>query len=165
MLGRIGSCYGRVTDKQPENYRILGPLSVLFPNARFLYCRRHPVDNALSLFMTYFASPPSYASDPGDIVFAYREHQRLMSHWLNVIPADRLLVVDYEEMVERFEVTARTIVGFCGLEWEEACLHPESNSRAVRTASQWQVRQPIYNSSLGRWKNYEPWLGEFRELL
>ena len=165
VLDRTNASRRFVTDKQPENFRVLGLLHLLYPNARFIFCRRLPVDNALSLYMTYFSQPPSYASDPGDIVFAYAEHKRLMDYWKSQIPSDRLLEVDYTSLVQDFESETRMLLAFCDLAWESSCLSPEANPRVVRTASQWQVRQPVYQSSVDRWKHYEPYLGEFRALL
>jgi hypothetical protein len=82
-----------------------------------------------------------------------------------VLPADRFFEVDYEAVTAAPEPLARRMIAFCGLDWDEACLRPQDNERAVRTASLWQVRQPIYRSSTERWRRYEPWLGALRELL
>jgi Sulfotransferase family len=98
-------------------------------------------------------------------VFCYRQYQRLMKHWREVLRGDRFLEVDYEELVADSETGARQLIGFCGLEWEDACLCPERNERRILTASSWQARQPIYRTSVERWRRYEPWLGELRELL
>ena len=88
-----------------------------------------------------------------------------MEHWRAVLPADRLLDVDYEEATAEPEATARRLVAFCGLEWDDACLRPEQNPDAVKTANKWQARQPVYRTSVDRWRKYEPWLGELRGLL
>lgn len=154
----------RVTDKMPINYLFLGAIHMLFPNARVVFCRRHPVDTSLSIFMTRIM-PPEFSNDRGNIVFCYREHERIMAHWQAVLPADRLLEVRYEQMVLDQEQTSRRLIEFCGLPWDDACLRPEKNDRKVMTPSLWQARQPVYRTSLDRWKNYEPWLNEFRELL
>ena len=106
-----------------------------------------------------------YVHSRSDLAFYYREFDRLMSHWRAVIPADRLIEVQYEDLLEDRETATRRLIEFCGLEWDEACLHPEANRRAVKTASMWQVRQPVYATSRDRWRRYEPWLGELRELL
>jgi len=98
-------------------------------------------------------------------VIGYREHERLLAHWQAVIPGDRLIVVRYEDLVENPEPEIHRLIAFAGLEWEEQCFHPEDNKRAVTTASRWQVRQPIYKSSRERWRNYEPYLGPFADLL
>jgi hypothetical protein len=88
-----------------------------------------------------------------------------MKHWRAVLPPDRFLEVDYEDLVDNREATTRRMIEFIGVEWNEACLRPEDNERVVRTPSVWQVRQPVYNTSVDRWREYEPYLGEFRELL
>ncbi len=167
LLRSIAPGKKRVTDKMPLNFSSLGPIHMLFPNARILHCRRHPVDTCLSLLMNTLSLPvaPPYLFEPEDTVFVYKEYLRLMEHWREMLPADRFLEVDYEEVVSDKEAMTRKIIAFCGLEWDDACLHHERNTRTVDTPSKWQVRQPIYSSSIARWKNYEPWLGPLRELL
>jgi len=157
----------RVTDKMPLNFSLLGPIHMLFPNARILHCRRHPVDTCLSLLMNTLSlpEPPLCLLEPADTVFAYKEYLRLMEHWREVLPADRFLEVDYEDVVSDKDAMTRKIIAFCGLEWDSACLHHELNERTVDTPSKWQVRQPIFSSSVARWKKYVPWLGPLRELL
>lgn len=165
ILEKIDASALRVTDKMPHNYRVLGRIHAVFPNARIIHCRRHPVDTCLSIWVTPFHHAFGYSNDRSNIVFAYREYQRLMAHWRCVLPTNRFLEIEYEDLVSNRESVVRQIVSFCGLEWDDACLHHECNHAGVQTASLWQVRQPIYESSVGRWRNYEPWLREFRELL
>jgi hypothetical protein len=87
-----------------------------------------------------------------------------MAHWRAVLPADRFLELDYETLVGDPEPVIRRALEFCDLGWEEACLRPELSTRAISTASLWQARQPIFKGSVGRWRRYEPWLGELRTL-
>ncbi len=87
-----------------------------------------------------------------------------MAHWRMVVPPERMLEIDYETIVADRESATRQLIAFCGLDWDAACLRYEANPNAVRTASQWQVRQPIYASSVGRWRRFAPWLGALREL-
>jgi hypothetical protein len=94
----------------------------------------------------------------------YRQYLLLMQHWQKVLPPARLHHIDYEQMVADREVEVRKLLEFCGLEWDEGCLHHESRGGAVVTPSTWQVRQPIYNSSVGRWRNYAAWLPQFGQL-
>jgi tetratricopeptide (TPR) repeat protein len=155
----------RVTDKMPQNYMALGLIHTAFPNARIIHCRRNPIDNCLSIYFTHLRFSPDFAHKPENIVFVYREYQRLMAHWRSVLPPDRFIEVDYEAIVADREPIVRKLVDFVGLEWDDACLHHEENDRLVRTPSLWQARQPIYKTSSERWRNYEPWLGEFRSLL
>ena len=141
----------------------LGLIHRILPNATLIHCRRHPVDTALSIFTTNFDY--EYAADRGDLVFFFRQYQRLMAHWRQVLPPDRLIDVDYEALVADPEPQARRLIAACGLDWDDACLEPHRNTRKITTASLWQARQPIYRTSVERWRRYEQWLGEFRELL
>jgi tetratricopeptide (TPR) repeat protein len=155
----------RATDKMPFNYLWVGLVHLLFPNAVFVYCRRNPVDTCLSIYMTQFATVPAFSNSFEDLVIYHRHFSRLMDHWRAVIPSDRYIEIDYEDVARVPEKTARSLLAFCGLDWDPACLHPERNREAIATASHWQARQPIYRSSLERWRHYEPWLGELRSLL
>jgi tetratricopeptide (TPR) repeat protein len=165
VLRAVGPQALRVTDKTPANFMWIGLVHTLLPKARFVHCRRSAVDTCLSIYFTHFATDWAFAGDRGDLVAFYRQYERLMAHWRAVIPADRLLDVDYEDATQAPEPTARRLVDFCGLPWDDACLRPESNAETIRTASRWQARQPVYRSSVDRWRNYEPWLGALRELL
>jgi tetratricopeptide (TPR) repeat protein len=155
----------RVTDKMPYNFMILGHLHRMFPQARIIHCRRNPVDTALSLYFTRFAAGHDFAYRRSDIVDFYQAYRRQMDHWRAVLPADRLIEIDYERLVADPESVSRDLVTFCGLDWDEACLASHETDRPIATASAWQARQPIYDTSADRWRHYEPWLGEFRALL
>lgn len=154
----------RFTDKMPGNYLFLGPIHAAFPNARIFHTRRDPRDTCLSIYTTPNRTANEYAHDRENIVFAYEQYRRLMDHWRRVLPADRLFEVDYEALVSDRERLTREMVAFAGLEWHDACLRPEENERSVVTPSVWQVRQPVYKTSVARWRNYEPWLGAFGRL-
>jgi tetratricopeptide (TPR) repeat protein len=160
VLRRIGPDAARVTDKMPFNFLWAGLIHVLLPRARFVHCRRHPIDTCLSIYQTQFAHNWGFASDRADLAFYYRQYLRLMDHWRAVLPPDRLCDVVYEDATAEPEPTARRLVDFCGLPWDPACLAPERNEDSIRTASRWQARQPIYRTSVERWRKYEPWLGE-----
>jgi tetratricopeptide (TPR) repeat protein len=165
LLGSIAPKALRVTDKMPFNFLWLGLVHLIFPNARIVHCRRNPIDTCLSIYTNHFATRWDFASDRGDLAFYYRQYLRLMDHWRTALPPDRLLGVDYEDLTADPEGTARRLIAFCGLDWDPACLQPERNRDAVRTASLWQARQPIYRRSVERWRHYEPWLGELRQLV
>ncbi len=165
LLRRIAPSAARVTDKLPFNLLCVGMIHLLLPKARVIQCRRHPVDTCLSMYFTHFHQAIPFVTSRPDLVLAYRQYSRLMDHWRSVLPADRLIDVDYEKLVGDREAVTRRLVAFAGLEWNEACLSPERNSRPVATASLWQARQPVYASSVARWRHYEPWLGELRQLL
>ncbi len=155
-LGRLqaySASADRIIDKMPDNYMYLGFLTMLFPNARFLHCRRDPRDVAVSCWMTQFRQIP-WANDVESLTSRFAEYQRLMEHWRRVLPAP-LLDVDYEDMVADVEAAAHRALAFCGMEWEPACREFHRTRRPVRTASVMQVRQPIYRGSVARWRHYE----------
>jgi tetratricopeptide (TPR) repeat protein len=164
MLRGIDPGAARVTDKMPFNFALLGLVSRVFPRATLVHCRRDPVDTCLSIYSTNFEVTFDFAGDQGDLVFYYRQYQRLMDHWREVLPTDRFVEVEYEALVSDPEPHARRLVAACGLEWDEACLAPHRNTRRIATASLFQARQPIYRTSVQRWRRYEPWLGELLEL-
>ncbi len=143
----------RVVDKMPDNYMHLGLLATLFPRATFVHCRRDLRDVAVSCWMTDF-SMIDWANDAEQIAMRFRQYGRLMDHWRAVLPVP-IHDADYEETVADLEGVARRLVAACGLEWEPACLEFHRTQRPIRTASVVQVRQPIYNRSVGRWKHYE----------
>ena len=154
----------RATDKMPTNFLWVGLVHLLFPKARFVFSLRDPVDTCLSIYMTPLRASLGFTSSLDDLAWYYRLHRRLLAHWRAVIPPQRWLDVHYEDVVAEPERAARRLIAFCGLEWEPACARPEQNPDDVRTASSWQARQPVYRSSVGRWRRYEPWLGELRSL-
>jgi len=164
LLERLGPGSPFVTDKLPHNYSVLGPILGALPNAKVIHVRRNPIDNCLSIYTTAFNYPPDFAQRKEDIVFWYRQYERLMAHWKTVLPADSILDVDYEDLVANREDVTRKMIEFLGLDWEDSCLHHEHNERNVNTPSVWQVRQPIYKTSVERWRKFEPWLGEFEQL-
>jgi hypothetical protein len=143
----------RIVDKLPDNYLYLGWIVTLFPRARIVHCRRDLRDVALSCWMTNFSSV-DWASDPQHITSRFADYQRLMAHWRKALPAP-VQEVAYEDLVADVEGVARRLLSFCGLEWERGCLQFHRTRRPVTSASLMQVRQPIYNTSVGRWKRYE----------
>lgn len=155
----------RIIDKALFSFRWLGLIWQALPQARFVHCRRHPIDTCLSMYFTNFETITEFVADRDDLVFYYQQYLRLMEHWRSVIPSERFIEVDYEDLIAESEKTTRRLVEFCGVVWNPACLRPEENKKAVRTASIWQVRQPIYRTSLERWRNYKPWLGSLCELM
>jgi tetratricopeptide (TPR) repeat protein len=162
LLEGIDAKASRVTDKLPHNYVMLGLVMAAFPNARIIHVSRNPLDNCLSIYTTAYNRPPEFTLRRESIVFSYREYQRMMDHWRKVLPTDRLLEVSYEDLIENREQNTRMMVEFAGLPWDDACLHHEQNTRNVNTPSVWQVRQPIYKTSVERWRRFEPWIGGLR---
>lgn len=155
----------KVTDKMPHNFLRVGLIHAVFPNARIIHVRRHPVDNCLSIYFQNFRGDHPYAYDLENLAFYRREYERLMQHWREVMPADRYFEFDYEDLVADQEGMSRKLIEFCGLEWDDACLNFHENERAIKTASIWQVRQKIYTSSVERWRHYEHHIGPLMALL
>jgi Flp pilus assembly protein TadD len=154
----------RVTDKMPINFMHLGLIVALFPNATIIHCRRGALDTCLSCYFTGFNEQLQFASNLQALGRYWLDYRRLMHHWKAVLPVASF-DVEYEQMVADTEATVRDLLSFCGLEWEPACLEFYRTSRGVRTPSRWQVRQPIYRGSIGRWRNYEQQLQPLRGLL
>lgn len=154
-----------VTDKMPANFAFLGLIHAIFPQARFIHCRRNPLDTCLSIYFQKFSGTHPYAYDLKDLVFFYRQYVKLMNHWRCILPADRLYEISYEDLISDQEFHSRQLISFVGLEWEEACLNFHKTDRIVRTASSWQVRQGLYRTSLERWRNYERHLGALVQLM
>ena len=157
----------RFVDKMPLNFFYLGFIALALPRAKIVCLRRHPLDSCLSVYRQLFAVTFSYynfAYDLGDIGRYYVLFDRLMAHWRRVLPG-RVLEVQYEALVERQESETRRILEFCGLPWEPACLNFQDNAAPVATASSVQVRAPLYNTSVGRWRRYrahlEPLVEQF----
>lgn len=165
LLSAIAEGKPRVTDKMPGNYGHLGLIHLAFPHAKIIHCRRDPVDTCLSIYKTPNAQSVPFAYDRGNIVFAYKEYRRLMKLYRSVLPKTSLLDVQYEDLIADQKGISRRILEFLGLTWDERCLKPELNDRIVATPSVWQVRQPVYSTSVGQWRRFEPWLGAFAELL
>ncbi|MGO9112299.1 MAG: sulfotransferase, partial [Thermoguttaceae bacterium] len=147
----------RIVDKMPNNCFCLGLLATLFPRAKLIHCRRDLRDVAVSCWLTHFQEV-RWASDQQHIASRFHEYQRMMEHWRKVLPVPTL-EVDYEETVADLEGVARRLVSWCGLAWEPECLEFHQAKRPVRTASAVQVRQPVFSTSVGRWKHYEQALG------
>ena len=157
-LRNLGGSSLRMIDKMPANVEYLGLIAMLFPAARVIICRRDPRDTCLSCFFQHFEAGNLYAFDLNHCGRHHLQTDRLIAHWLKVLPL-RMLQVRYEGLVADLEEQSRRIISFLGLPWNPACLSFHQTERTVLTASDWQVRQPIYTRSVGRWRNYERHLG------
>ncbi len=155
----------RVTDKMPFNFLWAGLIHMAFPRATFIHCRRAAVDTALSIHQTHFHLGLAFPTGGTELVEYFGCYRRLTDHWRRALPPDRFIEVNYEELTREPEPIIRRIIAACGLTWNDACLRHERNPRAVKTPSKWQTRQPIYRSSVERWRRYEPWLGPLRGLV
>jgi tetratricopeptide (TPR) repeat protein len=143
----------RIVDKHPDNIFTLGLIAQLFPNARVIICHRDPRDNVLSCYFQPFKEVMSFATDLRACAERYLETERLARHWRQVLPL-KVLDVQYEALVDDPETQARRMIDFLDLEWHPGCLKFFETERVINTPSKWQVRQPIYRSSVGRWLHY-----------
>jgi tetratricopeptide (TPR) repeat protein len=151
-------------DKMPNNFRHLGLIHLMMPNAKIIDVRREPMACCFSNLKQLFASGQEFTYSIEDIARYYLTYLELMRHWDAVLPG-RILRVCYEDVVEDLEGNVRRILDFCGLEFEPACVEFYKTERSVRTASSEQVRQPIFRDGLFQWRNYEPWLGPLQDSL
>jgi Flp pilus assembly protein TadD len=144
----------RIIDKMPHNFQHAGMIALVYPNARIIHCTRDPIDNCISCFFNTFNEKHGYNTDLETLGLYYREYDRLMRHWHELL-GDRIYQCSYETMVADQEAETRRLIDFLGLPWDDACLRYYETERSVITPSRWQVRQPIYASSVKRWKKYE----------
>ena len=157
----------RFIDKLPHNFLYAGFIANALPHAKIICLRRDPMDTCLSNFRQLFAQKSPYYGYSFDLLDTGRYYvlfDRLMAHWQRVFPR-RILEMNYETVVESQEASSRRLLEYCGLSWNEACLHFERNPSPVNTASAVQVRAPMYRSALRRWKKYESQLDELQRLL
>jgi tetratricopeptide (TPR) repeat protein len=154
-----GAQGARVTDKMPSNYYHVGLIHLALPNAKIIHTSRDPVDTCISCFSKLFSAEQNYSYNLGELGRYYKRYEHLMKRWHRVLPSGRILDVRYEDVVADLEGQARRIIAHCGLPWDDRCLSFHKTDRPVRTASAIQVRQPIYNTAIGRWRVYEEHLG------
>jgi tetratricopeptide (TPR) repeat protein len=165
ILRAIGPRATRVTDKMPFNFIWAGLIHSTFPNATIIHCNRAAIDTALSIHQTYFNPHVVFPTGGAELVAYFRAYERLIAHWRKVLPTQRFIDIDYKELTRTPQPVIRRMVAACGLAWNDACLHPERNTRVVKTPSKWQTRQPIYRHAVDRWRHYEPYLGPLSELV
>lgn len=154
----------RVTDKMPVNFQHLGLIECLTPGARVIHCVRNAMDTCLSCYFQLFTGHNMFSYGLADVGHFYQQYLRQMEHWRGVVGLPILEVV-YEDLVADQEAGTRRILEFVGLEWDDACLRFHESSRVVMTASNEQVRRPMYRSSVERWRRYEKHLGPLKEAL
>jgi FkbM family methyltransferase len=148
----------RITDKMPRNFFRIGLIRLILPNARIIHTMRDPVDTCVSCFSKSFSRGQPFSYDLAELGRYYRGYHALMAHWRSVLPAGAMLDVSYENVVDNLEEQARRLIDYCGLPWDDRCLSFHETDRPVRTASNVQVRRPLYSSSVARWRRYEPYL-------
>ncbi len=154
----------RFIDKMPNNFRHIGLIHLILPNAKIIDARRDAMACSFSNFKQLFASGQEFTYSLEDIASYYRMYVELMRHWDQALPG-KVLRVQHEDLVEDLEGNVRRILAFCDLDFEPSCLTFYKTERSVRTASSEQVRQPIYKEGLDQWRNFEPWLGELKSAL
>jgi len=154
----------RIVDKHPLNFMNIGLILMLFPNAKIIHTVRDSIDTCLSCYFQNFTRGQDYSFDIAALGHFYNDYSRLMEHWKSLFPG-KILDLHYENMIENQESESRRLVEYCGLEWEDRCLQFHKTRRSVKTASFMQVRQPIYKSSIGRWKKYRHQLAPLAQIL
>ena len=153
----------RITDKMPGNYMLLGLIPLMLPGARIIHVKRNPMDTCVSCFTRLFLNQQEATYDLRELGQHYANYARLMDHWRQVLPVNSFLEVQYEDIVADMECQARRLIDWVGLPWSPECLNFHETERSVRTASVLQVRQPIYGSSVARWRHYERFLDPLRQ--
>lgn len=154
-----------ISDKMPNNFLNIGLIKIVFPNAKIIHLQRNALDVCLSGFERLFHLGQRHSYNLAEQGKNYREYARVMEHWRSVLPENAFFEIKYEDLIEDTEMYARQLIHYCGLEWDAACLAFYDTKRRVKTASITQVRQPIYKTSVEKWRRYEKYLGPLREAL
>lgn len=162
-LREVVAANGIITDKRPDNFLHLGLIRAMFPKANIIYTQRSPLDNCLSVYFQQLGEYLAYATDIETIAHYYLEHARLMRHWEALFGAN-IHTVNYDDLVRTPEPVMRDLLGFLQLPWDDACLQFERAETMVKTASVWQVREPLHQSSVDRWENYSTLIERIRPL-
>ena len=163
-LRQLGDGAERVVDKMMTNFLHLGLVALLLPSARIIHCRRNPLDTCLSCYFQDFSHRPGFAYDLDHLARYNGQYVRAMQHWRSVLPRP-MLEVDYEQLTADQEGVSRSMIEYCGLDWDSRCLQFHRTRRVVQTASTWQVQQPMHTRSSGRWKKYQAHLQPLVEAL
>lgn len=164
-LAKISPAKAWVVDKLPANFRHLGLIHLMLPDAKIIHLQRDPLDTCFSCYSKLFLGGLNFAYDLGELGRYHRMHDKLMSHWRKTLPATAFMDIEYESLVGALESEARRLIAFCGLDWDPKCLAFSSTNRPVRTLSQAQVRQPLYATAIGHWKAYKKHLGPLIDAL
>lgn len=155
----------RITDKMPGNFQFIGLIHAMLPNAKIIHVKRNPLDTCISCFSRLFRHNQYQSYNLYEQGLFYRNYEHLMNHWRKVLPAGAFYELQYETLIKDTEAETRRLIDFCGLDWNNDCLEFYKTRRSVRTASITQVRQPIYTTSMERWRRYEKFLGPLQEAL
>jgi len=161
----IGPNTPHITDKLPHNFMAVGLIRLLFPNSKIIHCRRHPIDNCVSLYTNSMQSfHIAYKSDLSTLGLYYRQYWQLMQFWRDNVPGG-MHEIYYEDVVANTEYCARGMIDYLGLEWETDVMQREGSQKSIKTLSAWQARQPVYKSSVEKWRHYEKHLGPLIDAL
>ena len=163
-LGKLFPGATLVTDKRPDNFLYIGLIKALFPEAKIVHSTRDPLDNCLSIFFLHLDQRMSYATDLADIGHYYRQYRRLITHWKRLFGAD-IIDLNYDQFVREPQVVAQPVFEALGLRWDPRFLEYSQPRRSIKTASLWQVREPLYRHSSGRSRHYARQLAPLREYL
>jgi tetratricopeptide (TPR) repeat protein len=144
-----------ISDKMPANFLVVGMIHLMLPNAKIVHIKRNAADTCLSGFTKLFNNSQYHSYDLTEIGRYYANYAKIMEHWASVLPEGAFLEVQYEDLVSDKEAQTRRLIDYCGLEWNDACLESHKAERSVKTASITQVRQPVYTTSVERWRRYE----------
>lgn len=168
-LPNVGNNDVRIVDKLPGNFLRVGLIRLILPNAKIIHVRRDPLDTCLSCFSKLFTYGLYFSYDLAELGRYYRAYIELMAHWRSILSPGAMFEVVYEDVVDDLEGQARRLIDYCGLPWDDRCLSFHKTSRRVKTASSFQIHQPLFRSSLQRWRHYEvglgPLLDELRSVL
>jgi tetratricopeptide (TPR) repeat protein len=146
------------TDKNPVNFTLVSLIKRLFPQAKFIFTQRERLDNCLSVYFQQLDNTLNYASSLIDTKHYYDEQMKLLNHWQSILSNDDYLILNYESLVTNFDTELMKLLKFLGLQWSDSCLAFYGQKKRIKTASIWQVRQPMNTNSILRWQNYKPYL-------
>ena len=158
LIKSVAPAAERIVNKLPLNFKYVGLIHLALPQARIIHVCRDPLDTCFSCFSVLFTGAQSFSYDLGELGRYYRGYAAVMDHWRNVLPRGVMIEVRYEDLIADLEGQASAIVDHCGLAWEKSCLAFHQTKREVKTASSVQVRNPLYRTSIGRWRPYENFL-------
>ncbi len=164
VLDKYNKTASRVIDKMPTNFWYVGLISTLFPKAKIIHIKRHPLDACLSIYFQWFGASMPFTTNLSDIGKYYKVYSMMMDYWKRIFDV-QIFEVKYDDLVVDPDTNIRNMIKFCGLEWDQRCLEFYKNERDVNTPSYDQVRQPLYTKSSGRWKNYNEYIGDLRRIL
>ena len=163
-LRKLDSTAMHITDKMPHNFNYIGLIALALPNAKIIHCQRNPIDTCLSCYTTLFSSEHPYSYSLEALGNHYLLYQKIMAYWQELLP-DRMLNIQYEDVVDDLESQTRNLAKYCGLPWNNAFLDFHHSKQPAKTASLDQVNKPIYNSSVQRWKHYERFLQPLLDII